>query len=390
MPNRYPGRNDPCPCGSGKKHKACCLPKKAKPASGATPITPPVALQADLSQTHQLLNHGFLRTNGITITFTYAEPQPTFGYEADPRGYPGNYEVEFTLRRPAGSILAEPTYDPNPGIVGDSLLQIANPIPRKPVDIASIKLDIVFTPSQPAAPSQHIQYAFLPNDEGFLATIKTQVHAQNSLDAEKIATRNLKPILAEWSFIHDVPLDIFRIRIEETLTKTSRIVYQKQAYKQVALNTARYTGNRQIPQQYHALAFYQEAQSATSPFYQYLCFFKVIELVLGLRDQRVEEVKASGGSPLKPVERLVDDLWLTENIDADILADAYRKKKYTRIADEILNPMRVRIAHAFLGKEGPTGREAADLLDPEEVFRLLPLAKYIAKKLAAAELGLPA
>ena len=23
------GRNDPCPCGSGKKHKACCLNKPA-------------------------------------------------------------------------------------------------------------------------------------------------------------------------------------------------------------------------------------------------------------------------------------------------------------------------------------------------------------------------
>ena len=24
-----PGRNDPCPCGSGKKYKKCCLPKDA-------------------------------------------------------------------------------------------------------------------------------------------------------------------------------------------------------------------------------------------------------------------------------------------------------------------------------------------------------------------------
>ncbi|MBU3936143.1 MAG: SEC-C domain-containing protein [Proteobacteria bacterium] len=23
------GRNDPCPCGSGKKHKKCCLNKKS-------------------------------------------------------------------------------------------------------------------------------------------------------------------------------------------------------------------------------------------------------------------------------------------------------------------------------------------------------------------------
>lgn len=26
--NQKTGRNDPCPCGSGKKYKACCLQKK--------------------------------------------------------------------------------------------------------------------------------------------------------------------------------------------------------------------------------------------------------------------------------------------------------------------------------------------------------------------------
>jgi len=25
-----PGRNDPCPCGSGKKYKKCCLPREAE------------------------------------------------------------------------------------------------------------------------------------------------------------------------------------------------------------------------------------------------------------------------------------------------------------------------------------------------------------------------
>jgi len=25
------GRNDPCPCGSGKKYKSCCWAKKSKP-----------------------------------------------------------------------------------------------------------------------------------------------------------------------------------------------------------------------------------------------------------------------------------------------------------------------------------------------------------------------
>ena len=28
-----PGRNDPCPCGSGKKHKRCCIDKKPRERS---------------------------------------------------------------------------------------------------------------------------------------------------------------------------------------------------------------------------------------------------------------------------------------------------------------------------------------------------------------------
>jgi predicted Zn-dependent protease len=30
-----PGRNDPCPCGSGKKYKKCCLPKDEAEADAA-------------------------------------------------------------------------------------------------------------------------------------------------------------------------------------------------------------------------------------------------------------------------------------------------------------------------------------------------------------------
>jgi hypothetical protein len=35
-----PGRNDPCPCGSGKKYKKCCLPK-GEEAKRATQAKPP-------------------------------------------------------------------------------------------------------------------------------------------------------------------------------------------------------------------------------------------------------------------------------------------------------------------------------------------------------------
>ena len=41
-----PGRNDPCPCGSGKKYKRCCALQESIPAAGALAIPPDV--HADL------------------------------------------------------------------------------------------------------------------------------------------------------------------------------------------------------------------------------------------------------------------------------------------------------------------------------------------------------
>ena len=35
------GRNDPCPCGSGKKYKKCCLAKDQKESAAQTAVTPP-------------------------------------------------------------------------------------------------------------------------------------------------------------------------------------------------------------------------------------------------------------------------------------------------------------------------------------------------------------
>ncbi|MBI5657962.1 MAG: SEC-C domain-containing protein, partial [Nitrosomonadales bacterium] len=40
-----PGRNDPCPCGSGKKYKQCCQQRKAPATSGGPDAA---ALQAAL------------------------------------------------------------------------------------------------------------------------------------------------------------------------------------------------------------------------------------------------------------------------------------------------------------------------------------------------------
>lgn len=51
MPNDAPGRNDPCPCGSGKKYKKCCLEKdQAAVARDTTPQPPSMPAWTRLSQ----------------------------------------------------------------------------------------------------------------------------------------------------------------------------------------------------------------------------------------------------------------------------------------------------------------------------------------------------
>ena len=53
-PDKTPGRNDPCPCGSGRKYKQCCLAKdeaaareaRAKQAADAKPEAAPEAAPA--------------------------------------------------------------------------------------------------------------------------------------------------------------------------------------------------------------------------------------------------------------------------------------------------------------------------------------------------------
>ncbi len=61
------GRNDPCPCGSGKKHKKCCLskdeaakPRVSEPARLRPPLPPPMFPQGPFESDLDKLSNGVL------------------------------------------------------------------------------------------------------------------------------------------------------------------------------------------------------------------------------------------------------------------------------------------------------------------------------------------
>ncbi len=69
----HPGRNAPCPCGSGRKYKHCCLEKdeaKAREASAAATETPSASAGAapprpPKHQTHQPWKRSAANTHGF-------------------------------------------------------------------------------------------------------------------------------------------------------------------------------------------------------------------------------------------------------------------------------------------------------------------------------------
>jgi hypothetical protein len=394
------GRNDPCYCGSGKKYKRCHL--SASPsmtANGRQTVSIPLLPSPDRSlppgETHPLFDpetqpdflvHGHLQQFGTAYAFEYDPPLPApYGARPVPEGYPGEYEVAFTLQPPSRVILDGGTFDVNPELPGGSLLGIAKPVPRADHEAVAMRVECLHEPLDPAAAPVNLRYLYSPNDQGLLSTIRVRLQANNSIEAERVARQNLEPALSNWAFVYDIPLEVARVRVEEIATKSVRVYYLHQPYKTVGFDPKISPASAQVPENYHLLLFYREALQATSPHYQFLCFYKVMDLVKWLHDKRARAARASGENPSTPPKTLTQDKWLTKNVRPDLLSQVLGKK-YAAIKECQLRPMRNRIAHALLDNWDPTEEPTEELLYQDDVYRLLPLVHYLARHLVAEEM----
>lgn len=80
------GRNDPCPCGSGKKYKACCM--KAPAATGKKPFKAKVIGNTGQKTSFDLMERTY--GNAIASTFKPVKQEEKQAEEphSDKEGFP--------------------------------------------------------------------------------------------------------------------------------------------------------------------------------------------------------------------------------------------------------------------------------------------------------------
>ncbi len=383
-------RNDQCPCGSGSKYKKCCLNKHSQPLkpaadNGTAPNGGDRYPLIDRSTTPDFDVHGYLHRETITTTFTYKDLPEGVTEQPRPEGSQGVYDVEFTLQPPSRIIMDSHNFECGAGLKGGSLIAIAKPVPRTGTDIDRMNIDVLANPIDPNQPPSHLKFLLLPNDEGHLSTVFVSINANSMAEAAREAWIGFAPVLSKIAFIHDVPLEVYRIRTEERATKSASCTFTHHMYRQVGFDHNTFGPFGSVSMQYHPMVYYREALGASSPFYQYLCYYKVIEMVIKMRRERVVAAKREGKDPDVTTERLIENEWLTKNVEKRLLSSAIGKK-VTELKDKLFRPVRNRIAHELLEDEEPTDTKAEDLLNEEEVFKVLPLIKHVARLMIVTDM----
>jgi hypothetical protein len=310
---------------------------------------------------------GYLRPHIQTIFPGPTDPKYT--PEQNASGKAGFYWVEFTFLPQPLLYHDSEGQDLRSDFVGDSHLIISEPLPT------DVKHKHIFTVNATVHSASYFMYC---NNHGRLSHVNFRAFAQDFDQATQAAKDDLNPFLSGWAARFNVPLYVFRIRVLEEATNVVRNIIYHQVYPLVRIMLDNMNQAYWFPNDIRIFDFYREALNTTSPKYQFLCYYKVIELVLSLRAARVAEARKKGAVPAQYRDLLGEEAWFMPHLSPD-LRIAVIGKKFTAIRDDLLRPLRNKIAHALVEEDD------GSRLDDDEVFPYLPIAKLMAERLLAAE-----
>ncbi|MCL4538042.1 MAG: hypothetical protein M1378_00315 [Bacteroidetes bacterium] len=312
---------------------------------------------------------GYLRPHTQTIFPGPGDPRFKLGQNYE--GSPGWYWVELTLH-PHPVLFSEVDVTSlRNEFIGDSLVTLSDPLL-----IGESRRHIFTIQFQDSS----LEFFVYCNQKGRLSHFNVHFRASNYDEAIEVARTNIQPFLSGWATRFNIPIYVFRIRVQEEATNIVRNILYHQLYTPVRISYEEINRLYWFPRDTRLLSFYHEALNSTNPKYQFLCYFKVIELVLGLRGKKAAEAKTRRERTGRRRETLPDEEWFRLHLAPDVQARLVGKK-FTTIRDNVLRPIRTRIAHGLLDNDMDS--EISD----EEVYPYMPIAKLMAERLLSAEIA---
>ena len=302
-----------------------------------------------------------------------------------PQGLPGKYRVVLTLAKPGYPLHPPGDHVHENALEGDSNLYVGRDFAKGHCLLLKFE-------------ERDLKVSLSANSQGRLGKlILEEMEAQSFDDARSLSWRVVSPTLSLLAANLDIPLKISQVDLFELRTGavSGAILVD---YTDVGLHFAPLGGMSEEFK--HYVSMYREALNSSSPLYEFLCLFKIIESIIERRVRIARELKAKGESPTRLVERFpkLDELpaWLDSllpetarrNWKATTLSDAFPQaasgRRFGYLIEKHLRPMRVRIAHALLesGELGFTLDEYDHLVAVE---RWLPLTKFVARRMLKNE-----
>jgi hypothetical protein len=302
--------------------------------------------------------------------------------EADIRGQQGKYRVQFLLARPGYPLTKEREHKFIDDAVGTSHIKIAKAEAERGLnDVDRIVLQLL---------GKTYQIMGIADKDGFLGKLICELDADSSQAAETEAYGSLAPFLSAWSMNVDIPIHVKTMQVTNLTTHVSSLRVVTPHFE---MNFGGGTQPFFRDEFCQYASIYREGLNTNSTFYRFLCFYKIIESLIGKRGREAKARKLAGQDPRRPYEVIPEkpedilallkrlypwrDTWdqmaLTHIFPSEVLGE-----KVTAIRDTHFRPLRLGIAHALLD----TG-EITVLIDKMEyiqaVNKWLPLCRICAR-----------
>jgi hypothetical protein len=310
-----------------------------------------------------------------------------------PVSVPGEFKVQFLLSRPGHLTFDEEQPSFIHSVVGDSHLRIEKRINDRQEAHDLISLRLIGN-----GDGWSIPFDCLVNDNGCVGKIVVErLRANDHVHAETVAYRALAPFLSAWSASLDIPLNIETIQVSDLTTHTESL---RVLHPYLEMKPAGGVGPSLSPEYCHFASVYREAMNATSVFYRFLCFYKIIESFYTRRFRLAQEAKSRGEKPRIYTEDVPLSteairgilLWIYPWRSSDdddfiinqILPAEATGKRFKTIRQKLLEPMRDTIAHGLM-RSGEIKTVADRLEDIEKTAKWLPLLRVWVRVLFATE-----